>query len=334
MSDGTFNPIEAYSRGLAGCRKDPRADEEFVDSIIRHGGNPDGGDVAHEWEFADAGKGKLTLLFPAVMEVFKDCWPGPSQLTGDCVARAAANCLLTSLGLEIKNEKPDEVTGHVEERPSLPEAGVLHSVVASESLWCWRGYSDDGWICSRAAQVATTQGFLIRKPYPELGIDLTQYTEQTIRIGGAKVPGEKWLAESSKHVARTATVLKGREQVRDFLAAGYGIFNCSSMGFDKSRNEDGFSRQVGTWQHAQSYLGYDDRPETHQKYGQALVLWNNTWNRWNSGPRTVRGTSIEIPHGSFWTLASTIDRASNIALSSVAGWPRRRHTTYGASGNL
>jgi hypothetical protein len=106
------------------------------------------------------------------------------------------------------------------------------------------------------------------------------------------------------------------------------------MGFDRTRNEDGFSRQIGTWQHSQVYIGYDDRPETHQKYGQALVCWLNSWNKWNRGPRKVRGTDLEIPEGAYWALASTIDRAQNIALSSVAGWPRRRQTTYGAKGNV
>ena len=80
--------------------------------------------------------------------------------------------------------------------------------------------------------------------------------------------------------------------------------------------------------------GYDDRPETHRIYGEALVLCGNTCGKWNAGPRLVRGTNIEIPHGFFWSKASTIDRASNIALSSVAGWPRRKHTTYGAAGNV
>lgn len=334
MSDETFDPLDAYAKGFMGCRADPRADEEFADSILRHGGNPDGGSVAHQWEFAEAGKGKLTLLFPAVMEIFPDCWPGPSQLTGDCVARATANALLTSLGMEIKDGRPDEVTGHVEDKPELPKEGIENSVVASESLWAWRGYDSDGWVCAKAAQVATTQGFLIRRPYPELNIDLTRYTEKTIRLGGSRRPSDAWLEQSRQHIARTATVCNGREQVRDFLAAGYGIANCSSMAFEKTRNEDGFSRQVGVWHHAQSYLGYDDRPETHQKYGQALVLWNNSWNVWNKGPRTVRGTNFEIPHGSYWALASTIDKAQNIALSSVAGWPRRRHTTYGARGNV
>lgn len=329
-----FDPIDAYSHGLMGCKPSPRSDEEFADYIIRHGGDPDGDRVAHQWEFADAGKGKLTLLFPRVMEVFPDCFPGPTQLTGDCVARAASNCLLTSLGMEIADGKPDEVTGHVEGSPELPEAGVRAGVVAAESLWAWRGYNSDGWICSEAAKVASKQGFLIRKPYPELKIDLTKYTEDTIRLGGAKVPGEKWLAESSKHVARTATFLKGREQVRDFLAAGYGVFNCSALGFERTRNEDGVSRQTTVWHHAQLWHGYDDRPETIQKYGQALVLWQNSWARWNDGPRRVRGTDIDIPHGAYWALASTIDKCNCIALSSVAGWPRRKHTTYGAAGNV
>lgn len=253
----------------------------------------------------------------------------------NCVAHACSRALLASLAQEIKAGKPDEVTGVVEGAPEMPELGIRQSVIAPESLWAWRGYDSDGWVCSAAAKVACEQGFLVRKPYHDLGIDLTQYTERTIRLGGSKAPGKKWLAESSKYIARTATVLKGREQVRAFLAAGYGVMNCSGMSFDRTRNEDGFSRQTPQgWAHAQSYWGYDDRPDTVQKYGQALVLWCNSWNRWNTGPRTVRGTNIEIPHGCFWTLASTIDRASNIALSSVAGWPRRQHTTFGATGEI
>lgn len=329
-----FDPLSAYSTGLVGCRANPRADEVFADYIIRHGGDPDGSNIAHEWEFADKGNGKLVLLFPRVMDVFPECWPGPAQLWGDCVGAAAANAMLTSLGMEIAEGKPDEVTGLVEEAPQIPPDGVTQSVVARESLFAWRGFDGDGWFCSEAAKVCCEKGFLIRKPYPELGIDLTRYTTQTIKLGGKRPPGEAWLKESSKHVARTATFLKGREQVRDMLWQGYGVFTCSSLGFSRTRNEDGFSPVSGSWAHAQSWLGYDDRPETHQKYGQALVLWNNSWNKWNSGPRKVRGTDIEIPHGSYWALASTIDRCQCIALSSVAGWPKRKHTTYGAAGNI
>jgi len=329
-----FNPLDAYSKGLLGCRQDLRADEEFADSVLRRGGNPDGGAVAHEWEFADAGRGKLTMLFPVVEKVFPGAFPGPTQLTGDCVARATANCLLTTIAVEINDGKPDEVTGLVEGAPELPLEGIEQGVVAPESLWAWRGYDSDGWVCSKSAEVATTKGFLVRKPYPDLGIDLTRYTEKTIRLGGSRTPGAMWLAESSKYVARTATVVKGREQVRDFLAAGYAVFNCSALGFDNKRNEDGVSRQVGVWHHAQLFHSYDDRPETVQKYGQPLVGWQNSWARWNTGPRRVRGTDIDIPHGAFWALASTIDKCSCIALSSVAGWPRRKIPSYGAKGNV
>lgn len=329
-----FDPIAAYSSGLRGCQANPRSDDEFADFIIRHGGDPDGDSVAHHWDFAGAGAGKLTMLFPAVQSVFPDCFPGPSQLTGDCVARAAANCLLVSLGMEIASGTPDEVTGHVEGTPELPEAGIRNGVIASESLWAWRGYDRDGWVCSEAAKVASTQGFLIRRPYPDLKIDLTKYTDDTIRLGGSKRPSEAWLTESKKHVARTATFVKGREQVRDFLAAGFGVFNCSALGFERTRNEDGVSRQVTIWHHAQLFHSYDDRPDTVKKYGQPLVGWQNSWSAWNSGPRRVRGTEIDIPPGAFWALASTIDKCQCIALSSVAGWPRRKHTTYGAEGNV
>lgn len=329
-----FDPLKAYSAGLIGCAASPRSDEVFADFIIRRGGNPVGSEVCHEWEFADAGKGKLTLLFPSVEKAFPGCWPGPTQLTGDCVAKACANSILTSLALEAVSGTPDEVTGKVEGIPEVSPLGVKNVPVSSESVWAWRGYDSDGWHCSAAAKVSSERGFLLRKPYPKLKIDLTKYTNSTNSLGGSRPPNAAWLAESTQYVARTATFLKGREQVRDMLHQGYGVFNCSSLAFDRTRNEDGYSRQLGVWQHAQAYVGYDDRPDTIQKYGQALVLWLNSWSKWNSGPRRVRGTTIDIPHGAYWALASTIDRANNIALSSVAGWPRRQHTTYGAKGNI
>jgi hypothetical protein len=329
-----FDPLKEYSAGLRGAFSDPRSDEEFEDSILRAGGNPDGGEVAHQWEFAGRGEGKLTMLFPEAMTVFPDYLPGPAQLTGDCVARACAACIACTTAIEIITGEPDPQTGKVEGPPDLPRQGITQGVIAPESLWAWRGYDSDGWICSKAAQVACEKGFLLRKPYPELGFDLTKYTNKTLRLGGSRAPGSEWLAESKKHVVRTATNVRGREEVRDFIAQGYCIFNCSSLGFSRTRDENGFSRQSGTWQHAQHFLAYDERPEIVRIYGQPLVLWQNSWSRWNSGPRRVRGTNVDIPEGAFWALASTIDRCRCIALSDVAGWPPRKLKSYGASGNI
>jgi intein/homing endonuclease len=261
----------------------------------------------------------------------------------NCVGAAAANAYLGSLAQEIVDARPDEVTGKVEGPPDIPSEGVKQGVVARESIFAWRGWtepngrgkSSDGWFCSAAAKALTEKGVLVRKPYPELGFDLTKYTKQTIRLGGSTKPSDEWFAESSQYIARTATVLKGREQVRDFLAAGYAIFNCSALAFERTRDGNGVSRQRGVWHHAQAFTGYDDREITIKIYGQPLVLWTNSWGgSWNSGPRSILGTNMTIPPGSYWAMASTIDRCQCIAVSSVAGWPRRRHTTFGATGNV
>jgi hypothetical protein len=317
---------------------DPHAQDVFDDSIIRRGGEPVGAAVAHQWEFAGLGAGKLSLLFPAVDEIFPGAFPGPAQLFGDCVGCAASDACLSTIAQEIASGEPDPLTGIVEGPPEVPPLGLKDGVIARESIFGWRGWTDergrgqsgDGWNCPSAAIAVTRFGFLLRKPYPEFKLDLTEYTEDTIRIGGGRRP--HWEAESKKHVIRTATNLKGREEVRDFIAAGYAVQNCSSMGFSSTRDENGFSRQVGRWAHSQSFQGYDDRPEIHKLYGQGLVLWKNQWGRWNSGPRTILGTNIQIPEGCFWALASTIDRCQCIAYSSAAGWPRRKRTTFGATG--
>ena len=330
-----FNPAAQYAAGLVGCMADPRSDEVFADYLIRKGGDPDGGRVSRYWEIMGAGAGKLSALWLVIDQVYPGAWPGPAQLVGDCVSKACANALMLSLCAECVEGRPDEVTGDIESAPEVSDIAVANIPIASESIYAWRGSNGHGWVCSEAAKVACEKGFLIRKPYPELGFDLTKYTTSTLKLGGAKAPDNKWLEESKKHIARTATFLKGREQARAFIGAGYGIFTCSSLGFSDRRNEDGVSKQNTVWNHSQALAGYDDRPETHEKYGQALVLWINSWGaKWVSGSRKVLNSTLEIPHGSYWALADTIDRASCIALSSVAGWPRRKLPDYGSKGKI
>jgi hypothetical protein len=337
MSIVDFDPLDAYTRGLEGARKDPRADEVFADHILRYGGDPNGSNVCYDWGLENVGAGRLTLLFPILEQVFPGCLPGAAQLVGDCVAAACSRALATTIACEVVDGKPDEVTGHIEGAPELPKAGIEEFPIAQESLYWHRGFASDGWVCSEAAQVACEKGFLIRKPYPSLKLDLTTYTKANIRRYGVEPPEANILAETKKHIARTATFLKTREQVRDMLAAGFGCFNCSSMGFERVRGEWGVSRQVGRWAHAQALISFDDRPETHKKFGQALVLWCNSWSAWNSGDDRIYNDPLgrRIPPGCFWALADTIDRCGSIiALSSVAGWPKRRISTWGAEGRV
>jgi hypothetical protein len=72
-----------------------------------------------------------------------------------------------------------------------------------------------------------------------------------------------------------------------------------------------------------AYTGVDDRDEVKAKYGGPLVLIQNSWGEFNSGPRRIMGTNIDIPIGSFWARWSDISRRYMCAFSSVAGWPAR-----------
>jgi len=270
---------------------------------------------------------------------FPGCWPGPGQAVGDCVSHGCKNACLTTLGCELAAGEPDEVTGKIEGKPEISAEGISQGVLSTEAIYWYRypqmGRSMDGWICSAAArEVTTNAGLWIRKDYPDLGFNLTKYSAGNIRHYLGRRPPEEVTKQGQQHLIRTATNVKGFEQVRDFLAAGYGVFFCSSLGWSNSRNEDGVSYPRGSWAHSQSWIGFDQRPETVRKYKEPLVLVLNSWARWNRGPRKVMGTNLMIPEGSYWTPASTINRCSGIALSSVAGWPPRKLPSYGAEGNI
>lgn len=334
MSD--FDPLRDYDNGLRGAWIDPREDELCADSIIRSGGDPDGGHVAHTWEFADAGKGRLVSRWENVLEEWPGCWPGPAQRRGDCVSHAVMRAALLSWTCELQDGRPDEVTGKIEGKPEVSDVGVKSGVLSTEQIYWHRGHDGDGWTCSAAARAITTDaGIWLRKPYPEIGIDLTKYDAALAGRWGSRKPPQEVIAIGREHLVRTATFLKSVDEIRDFLYAGYGAFFCSMLKWSSTRDENGYSPVVvGSWAHAQGIVGYDDRPEVIRRYGEPLACVQNSWGRWNSGPRTVMGTDLKIPEGAYWTTASSLMRGQVIALSSVAGWPPRKLKNYGAGGNV
>ena len=335
MSD--FDPLRDYDLGLRGAWVDPREDELCADSILRHGGDPDGSSVAHTWDFADKGKGQLVARWENVMRVWPGCWPGPPQDIGDCVAQSVARCSLVTWTCEIIDGRPDEVTGVIEGKPEVSDVGVKNGVVSTEAPFWWRGHAGrDGWTCSGAARAVTNDcGVWLRQPYPDFKIDLTKYSATIATKWGGVRPPEEIRNYGRQHLVRTATFLKSVEEIRDFLYAGYGCFFCSMLKWSNQRDEHGFSPVVvGSWAHAQTLVGFDDRPETVALYGEPLAAVLNSWGRWNKGPRTVRGTSLQIPEGAYWTKASVLLRGQVVSLSSVAGWPARKLTNYGAEGNV
>ena len=118
--------------------------------------------------------------------------------------------------------------------------------------------------------------------------------------------------------------------IRDLLHKGYCISSCGSQAFSNKRDDNGVSkRSSGVWYHAMAYLGCDDRETTRAKYGEPLVMIQNSWGRWNTGSRKVMNSVLEIPEGGFWARWSDIKKRYCVAFSGVVGWPAQTLPDWG-----
>lgn len=320
--------IKRYEDGFAGVVPDPEKSAAFWQEIESNGGTRYGSDAATANGWDGSAAGKLIATWLHVEKVFPGCWPGAPQERGDCVSHSQRNANLTTLSCEIVSGKPDEQTGKVEGIPDLPPKGISEGVLASAYLYWWRGYNGDGWNCDTAADVSIKRGQLLMKEYKSLGIDLTEYSGSIAGKYGSRQPPSEIENEGKLHIVRTATELQSFEEIRDFLANGYGISSCGGEGFSSSRNEDGVSERRGSWAHAMAYIGADDRDEIKSKYGGPLVLLQNSWGKFNTGSRRVLGTGFDIPEGSFWARWKDVSRRYVVAMSSVAGWPSKSLPDY------
>lgn len=337
---GDFDPYEEYSKGFVGCSWNPAADESFTNYLIRSGGEPDGKRVASDWGFSGRGEGELLLNFRVVEKVWgKSAIPGAAQTRGDCVSHGCKSACLFALSHEIFNRQPDEKTRRIEGKPDVPAKGVADGVLSTEAIYNFRSHRGDGWWCAEAAEmVCSKTGVVLRKNYSEEGgPDLTRYNGSIAgKYWKGSPPPKSWQKIYTEHQARTATKLSGPDQVRDFLAAANcGLFFCAGLGWSKTRDENGYARQTGSWAHSQAIGGFDSRPEIVKKYGEPLVLIINSWGtRWQSGGRRILGTDIDIPLGSYWAKSSLINKFSVIAIASINGWPIGKLPSYGAKGNI
>lgn len=321
-------PIEVqrmYESGYAGAWYDPEAVEDF-DAFVgsQPFGDADGGRIAERNGFAGSAAGQLVLPAAFVEKLLPGCWPGAAQQRGDCVSHGTKNAALVTMCCDIVAAKPDEVSGRVEGLPEIAPEGVTQGALSTEAIYWYRGYSGDGWSCDTAARVACTKAALWpRRSYPDLDVDLTRYSGSLAGKYGRSAPPSEFTTEGQKHLIRTSTRVSGFDQIRDFLANGYGISSCGGEGWSSSRDENGFSRRSGSWSHAMAYIGADDRDVIKQKYGEPLILILNSWGRWNKGGRRILGTTADIPEGSFWALASACRNRSGFAFSGATGWPAK-----------
>ena len=246
-------------------------------------------------------------------------WP-ESQTVGDCVSHFVRAASDVARATDVYGNGEDERWG---------------TRTATEPIYGHRGHRGHGASCDRLVDYVTrVGGMMLRQDYPELGLDLSKYKASIGTNWGSSGVPSKVKDEGKKHQILKAVRVTDREQMRNAFRNGLAVGGCSYLAFGRTRNEDGVSKVGGSWAHAMLETGYDEREITKAKYGEPLVLVQNSWGAWNSGPRKILGTDILIPKGSAWIKESDyvkikIDRGDCYTFVGANGWDVLRLTDFG-----
>lgn len=322
--------IESYEQGFKGYVPDPRADADFETYLRESGGYASAGDAIDDYALKDTGKGKLSLPFIAATTFYPNCLPGGAQGRGSCVAWSTRNAALVSYCAYL-------MYGPNAERfspPLVSPVGIANGCFSTEGVYWFRRKASDGWQCSSAADVAIREcGLLVRQRYPEVGLDLTEYSASTEGRWGLTVPPEEVRNLCKQHLVSSATVAKGWEQVRDMLANGFALSTCGMESWNKERDAYGVCKRTPEgWAHAMAAVAADDRPEIHERYGCGLLLLANSWGNYLKGADVIRGTNFRIPVGSFWVRWEDAKERYFVALGPSKGWHAAKLPDWGLGG--
>ena len=294
---------KAYRDGFEGSICDPEETAELLGRLK----TPLFGAAAYQLH--GAGEGKLSLPFLSLLKFDPSHGPSERQTTGDCVSHATRNALDLTRAVEI------DVNG---------ESESFEGRSACEAIYQSRPWSGQGMTCSGAAKyVHSSGGILLRKDYGK--VDLSVYNSS---LGAnKKIPKSVYSTEAKKHQVKTISLITTIEEARDALANGYGISVCSNVGFSSKRDKNGIAKQSSGWNHAMSWEACDD---TGKRFKEMLFLVQNSWGKWNSGPR-VHGQ----PEGSFWIRESVarkmLSQNGAWVFSNVDGFPARDLPNYGTA---
>ena len=248
-----------------------------------------------------------------------------SQTTGDCVSHFCRN--LSDL------VRASDVYG-------LEQDEAWRTRTATEPIYGHRGHPGAGANCERLMAFLTNDGgMMLRKRYEIEGFGTLDLSKYNARIGMDW--GRSGVPRAVREVAKNHQIIRStriddREQFRAAWRNGLAVGGCSMIAFDRRRNEDGVSEVRGSWAHAMQAIGFDERADTIKKYGCPLVLEQNSWGAWNSGPRKIRGTNLLIPKGSCWVkeddyIRKKVVPGSCFTAVGARGWGVERLTDFGLS---
>jgi hypothetical protein len=324
--------IDLYSKGYAGASFSPEAKERFLGKCSI----PRGEDLCRAFRYEESGKGQLIVLSHFIEQAYPDCLPGGGQVEGDCVSWSDRNSLLANVVMDFYSGIPDEVSGKLEILPKVSEKARKNGVFSTEACYAFRSTKPGhGWFCHESAEVGQTKaGLVLRMDYSHIegGINLEVYNSKTVNHWNRKNPTRQLVDVWDDHLVRDATEIETFEALRDMLFRGFGIHTCGSESFALTRDEHGVCKRTsGGWAHAMAFLGCDDRPWAHRKYGGPLILVQNSWKEYLKGPREIYDPPVpgmRIPPGSFWARWKDVARRVLIARSGANGWQRKPLPDY------
>lgn len=298
--------LNAYRNGFDGAVCDPEETAELLGKLK----TPLFGAAAYKLH--GAGEGKMSRPFMSLLKFDSGFGPAERQTTGDCVSHSTRNAVDITRAVEI------DIKG---------ESESFEGRSATEAIYQSRGHMGQGMTCSGAAKyVHSNGGILLRKDYG--AVDLSVYNSS---LGARKrIPKSIYVTEAKKHQVKTISMITTLEEARDALANGYAISVCSGYGFSSRRDSNGIAKRSGGWSHAMAWIACDD---TRKRFNETLFLVQNSWGKWNSGPRVH-----DQPEGSFWIrekdARGMLASKGSWVFSDVDGFPARDLPDYGTSSYL
>ena len=298
--------LNAYRDGFQGSVCNPEETAELLAKLK----TPLFGATAYR--LYGSGEGKLSLPFKSLLKFDPNFGPSERQTTGDCVAHSTRNAVDITRAVEIDINKEPE---------SFEARG------ANEAIYQSRGHRGQGMTCSSAAKyVHSKGGVLIRKDYGK--VDLSKYNSD---LGARhKIPSSIYTTEAKTHQVKTISLITTVQEARDALSNGYAISVCSGYGFSSRRDNKGIAKRSSGWNHAMAWIACDD---TYKRFKETLFLVQNSWGKWNSGPRVH-----DQPEGSFWIrerdARGMLAQQGAWVFSDVDGFPARSLPDYGTTSYL
>lgn len=280
---------------LLGCDIDPVKTAAVCQALADQGKQPIFGDAMPQLK--GWGIDKSVLLFDAEMKLFGKYMPSWNQLRGTCVSQGFGRAWQDALWYAI-------AFGN---RIGLPVQICNEPIYAGSRINVGKGNlgNGDGSCGAWAALYGHNFGLNSRQVYGN--IDLTTPHEDWACQWGAPHHGvpQSLLDASADYKADACMKCESIEDVRDALAAGYGVARCAKHATHGTRSIDGFLDPVPSGGHCQEIRGvYVDIK------GDLCFIDQQSWN--GNGPvgggpiKLQDGREVDLPEGASATHSDTI----------------------------